>query len=504
MSEFDLSTMLGQLNSAHDSDILDMFRLLGAIGGLNTSIADMTYYVNATTGNDQTGTGSATSPFASLWFLENLPRRINHKYRVVLMSDVAEPGRSLNFNFEFGNDGSFALLGSGAPTVIESNTVGATGILGGGGGSWLAAVAGFGPLAQGSFLVGRHYAVPIHKVVGANCLFQSFPFLFGGVGPADALQVVRPARTLTIQNIVSNCSGGRRGKQSQMGIFNLNIDFPVSSPPFFNFIESIIKWRNTCDSTLSFVRFTENWNGSGTNAAGNEFRYGSVNTNVHIDRNQIYTLANCGIANLDGPDTTTAPYVPQICGAKFGDISLWSPTECTTIRDCELMAVDFDNLMTIKGATKITYSNAKNFICKNSIFDVQYCIVDGIPTLAPPKSRAGIEGYCSVINAERITTLVSDNCMSLFGGCTVKISQCGSDGTYSVISNGGIWAEGTNQIDAFYNAPGDTPVTEAMIGATGQLISYTATAGELADNWPALDAVGITIGPGNTRLFVGR
>ncbi|MDD5061432.1 MAG: hypothetical protein PHN44_04015 [Candidatus Marinimicrobia bacterium] len=496
LSEFDLSKMLGQLNSAHDQEIIDIFRLLGAIGGLQTSVADTTYYVNAATGNDQTGTGSSALPFASLWFLENLPRRLNHRYRVVLQSDISEPTKSLHFNFSFGNDGSFALLGAGTPTVIESNTVGAIGTLTGGGGLWCACVAGLGPNAQSSFLRGNNYAVPIHKVIGANCLFQSMPFTFGGVGPGAAVQVVRPARTLTIQNIVSECSGGRRGKQSQIGIFNLNVDFPDSPPPFFNFIEAMIKWRNTCDSTLSFVRFTERWNGSGTNYAGNEFRYGSLNKNVHVDQQEILNLSQCGLLNLDGPNTTTAPYVPQICGAKFGDISAWGPAECTMVRDCEIMAVDFDNLINIRGAVKVEYSNARNFICRNASFDVQYCMMDGMVTVVGMKTRAGIEGYCSIINTERCTTLVSDNCISCFGGCIVKIGQCGSDGTYSVIGNSGVWNEGTNWYNAFYNFPGSTPVSENMVGTVANLIDYSATAGEIGAAWPALDIPQSFVGGG--------
>ncbi|MDD5547233.1 MAG: hypothetical protein PHO67_08790 [Candidatus Omnitrophica bacterium] len=503
LSEFDLSKMLGQLNDGHDQEIIDIYRLLGAIGGLSVSVADTTYYVNALTGSDQTGTGSASLPYASLWFLDNLPRRLNHKYRVVLMSDISMPTKTLHLDFSFGEDGSFALLGSGAPTVVESNTIGAIGILGGGGGSWCACVAGFGPTAQSSFALSGNYAVPIHKVIGANILFQSMPFLIHGIGGGDTIDVVRPARTLTVENIVASCSGGRRGKQSQVGIFNLNVDFLPSTPPFFNMVEALVKWRNTCDSTLSFVKFGDNWNGLGT-VPGNEFRYGNVNTNVFIDVDEVITLANCGVNNLAGPDTTFGPYQPDICGAKFGNISNWSPSENCVVRDCELMAMDFDNIINIRGAAKITYSNARKFVCRNASFDAQYCITDGGVTLFPLQNQGGIEAYCSILNVERITTLVSDNCMTLFGCCTVKIGQCGSDGTYSTISRGGIWFEGTNHVDAFYNSPTSTPVLDGMVGTFGQLIAYTTTAGEAADTWPAVDALGFTAGTGNSSVFVGR
>jgi hypothetical protein len=503
--QFPLSQILGQLNGLNDQEILDLYHLLGVVGGLPTSIADTTIFVNAVTGSDVTGDGSSTSPFASLWFMDILPRRLNHKYRVVLQSDVT--AYSLRLDFDFGEDGSFAILGQGTPQVLETNLIGSIGTLGGGGGMWVACVGGFGVLAQSSFIESGNFAVPVHKIAMVNnALIQGMPWTLGGVTPGDDCHIVRPSRTLTVENIEACCTGGRRLRQSQVGIFNLNIDFPASTPPFFNGVEGMIKWRNTCESTLSFVRFNYTYNGSGANPSGNEFRYGSINTNVHVDRNQIYTLAACGISNLDGPDTNVNPYQPSICGAKFGDISISGPAENTNIRDCEVMAVDFDNVINLRGCAKVTYSNALMFVCRSCNYDVQYCMVDGIQTAGPGlHQRAGIESYCSVGNAERITTLTADNCMTFYGGCICKISQCGSDATYSSIANGGIWAEGQNILEAWYNAAmGNTPITEGMVGATGNLISYTTSIGETADAWPAVDELNYTIGTGATKLFLGK
>lgn len=486
--DFPLTQLLQQLNGLNDTEILNLYHLLGIMGGLDTSIQNTTIYVDGVLGNDDTGLGTLAAPFKSLWFMETLPRRINHKYRVVLLSNVSEPTTTLKLDFSFGDDGAFSILGRGAPTVIESNTVGAIGTLTGGGGSYCAATGNFGPQAQSSFLVGRNYAVPIHKVIGANCLFQSMPFVFGGVGGGDALQVVKPAWTLTVKNIVATCQGGRRGKQSQVGIFNLNIDFPVATPPYFNGIEALIHWENRCESTLSFVRFTERWNGSG-NQLGNSFRYGGVNMNVHVDQNEISALANCGILNLDGPDTTTAPYTPQICGAKFGDIGASGIAEVTVLRDIEMMAMDFDNLINIRNYAHIQYCNAVAWISRSANFKLEYSIVDGIPTVSLPLNRGGVEGYDSIMDLISYTTLVSNNCLSLFGNCYVRIGVCGSDLTYSTISNAGIWCRGRNTVEAWYNDPGVTPVNTGMVGATAQLIGFSTTGGEVPDVWPAVDVV---------------
>lgn len=122
-AEFDLSTLLGQLNPAHDDEILDLYRLLGTFGGLETSLGDVSIYVDADNGNDQTGTGSSDRPMASLWFVPYLPRKINHFYRIILMSDVdmsGDNGEYLDFDQNIGAGGCLTLAGYGPEEHILS------------------------------------------------------------------------------------------------------------------------------------------------------------------------------------------------------------------------------------------------------------------------------------------------------------------------------------------------------------------------------------------------
>ena len=78
LGEFDLSTLLGQLNVAWDDELRDLYRLLGTVGGLTESIAETEINVNPATGSDITGTGSADRPYASLWFIGE---RMTFRYR---------------------------------------------------------------------------------------------------------------------------------------------------------------------------------------------------------------------------------------------------------------------------------------------------------------------------------------------------------------------------------------------------------------------------------------
>lgn len=134
--EFNLSTLLGQLNPAWDDELTDLYRLLGTIGGLQESIADTTIHINPTTGSDITGTGSATNPYASLWFIGDdpgltgsftpnmLPRVINHNYRVLIYGDVVFPG-TLTLTHSFGDNGCLSFIGVGPEVEVLAGLSGA-------------------------------------------------------------------------------------------------------------------------------------------------------------------------------------------------------------------------------------------------------------------------------------------------------------------------------------------------------------------------------------------
>lgn len=119
LQEFDLETILGELNPAHDNEILELYRLLGTIGGLDQSLSDVTVYVDADNGDDDTGTGSSLRPMASLWFLPYLPKNINHIYRIILRTDVDMSDTVLSFDQTVGPNGCLTIAGNGEEEHVE-------------------------------------------------------------------------------------------------------------------------------------------------------------------------------------------------------------------------------------------------------------------------------------------------------------------------------------------------------------------------------------------------
>lgn len=100
VGEFDLGTLIRNLNVAYDDELRDLYRLLGTIGGLDESIIATNVYVDPTNGSDITGTGSVDRPYASLWFLPFLPRVIKHPYHILLLDDLTMSGNfTLNVTF---------------------------------------------------------------------------------------------------------------------------------------------------------------------------------------------------------------------------------------------------------------------------------------------------------------------------------------------------------------------------------------------------------------------
>lgn len=506
LSEFDLNTMLGALNAGHDQEIIDIYRLLGAVGGLDVSVADTTYFVNPLLGSDQTGTGSSARPYASLWFLNNLPRRLNHRYRVVLLADYSDPDLDLVFDFSFGGNGSLALIGSGMPTVIMAATpcTGFTQMTGHGG----HAVDFAGPLppvADQYFLEATsgpavNCAVPIHSLVGNAAIVQSFPFLLGGFGPGDSVRAVAPGRNLHLRTIYACCTGSAKLNRSQLVMVNLGISFETLPPPTFAPLLAQFNWENTCSSSISFVRFDSTWNQSSASyqEAGNSIKYGSLNSDVMLDHDEILTRAACGVLNLDAPHGV-APYQPNICGAEFCGSTVNEAIDFGG--ETTIVAVDLHCRCIVRNAS-IHYSNMGIAVVRQSNASLNYCVVDGQITVGPGlASYGGVEIYDSIVQVNYATCMNSDNFITCYGGSRCRIIGAGADPTYCVLNRAAIWLEGINTIEAVYVDPASTPVSNNMIGGFAQITGYTKSLGEVAVLWGLLD---VMTAAGNSQVIVTR
>lgn len=111
--EFDLQTLLGELNPHWDDELRELYRLLGHVGGLNESVQDEEIHVNSTTGSDTEGTGSADEPYQSLWFIPMLPNVIGHDYRILITGDI-DMESILDIDKSFVAEGCLSIIGVGA------------------------------------------------------------------------------------------------------------------------------------------------------------------------------------------------------------------------------------------------------------------------------------------------------------------------------------------------------------------------------------------------------
>lgn len=488
--EYDLGNMLQQLNFVNDTEILDLYRLLGAVGGLSASIADVTYHVNPHAGSDMTGTGSAARPYASLWFFDNLPRRINHRYRILIGADVGTGVSMIDWDmvldFTFGGpNGSLSIIGVGVPDIISDNhEVDNTWVLGGGGGLAIQATFPFGPFTEGWFLMGKTgsaagIATPIHAVAGDTIIVPRIPWLTHGLAAGDLLSVVCPRNDLAVHSLHGECKGpiahwNYDNLGAPLSIVNLTVSLSNDGPG--NVMLEKLTWKNSCKSLISFVRTT-------TDPMGEKaiFSNGDLNT-INSDDDQISVLAACNVTNLNNGLTGLTP---EACGYCLAGSST---TENISVENCTVHAIDTHSAITVLGRSEIWHSLIGRLVSRQAQFRIYGCVVDG-HTGGPLDDYGGIELYDSIGLADFCTVLVSDNCFSLQGNNKIRIHMCGSDITMSTISSAGIWAGGVNVgIELVYNSPGITPITERLIGSIANTMGWTKTGGNVGVPYGILDA----------------
>jgi len=242
--EFDLETLLGDLNAAHDNEILELYRLLGTIGGLQNSIADTTVIVDPDNGNDQTGTGSADRPMASLWFLPFLPQNINHIYRIIILSDLDMSDTVLNFTQTVGPNGCLTLAGYGEE---EQTNLGLEGTITAN--SQFNNTSEFSVInpppaaaCRNSFVQGTSgaydgAATPVFEVnsSGNNEICTQYRTIDFAIN--DTIRYIRPARLLTVKglslnmNLSGNVQDADLNQGSRFCVLNIRIEIDDSTPP---------------------------------------------------------------------------------------------------------------------------------------------------------------------------------------------------------------------------------------------------------------------------------
>jgi hypothetical protein len=298
--EFDLSTLLGQLNPAHDDELRDIYHVLGHLGCLSESIDGVSVYVDADNGSDVTGTGSLSRPYASLWFLDFLPDRINHYYRILIKSDLDEDFISITNTF--GTNGCLSFLGVGpaqpvyaflnsviAGSAVHQNT-------------WreirapvapaTAALKAFIQMTDGN---AANMATPVNRVdvPGKYYWFRDEPIAAAQNG--DAFRFIVPAYTLKVKQLSVQPKGDQTWKIRGLGrgahvcVGNLTIELDDQSGTAE---EKILSISGDVDVTFGFCQIATR--------SGLEYPVhisGKLNRTRPLDA-AVDAIAQSGVANI--------------------------------------------------------------------------------------------------------------------------------------------------------------------------------------------------------------
>jgi hypothetical protein len=192
---FSFLQTLGDLNTYHDTEILDLYELLMTIGEMPETVADLNIYVNALTGDDINGLGNSTTPFATVGrALDTIKNTIiNHKVQIRIVNiiagvitDYAETDLTIPNKINAG--GSLTFVGVGAPVETQVDQIlAAANALGNGGWHFNIVAAPWVPNAwMSQFMVAQDgaaigYAIPIQQNDASN-LYSHVYTIAPGIG----------------------------------------------------------------------------------------------------------------------------------------------------------------------------------------------------------------------------------------------------------------------------------------------------------------------------------
>lgn len=353
--QFNIQGLLGQLNQINDPEILELYRLLGIIGGLETTIAPMIFYVQ-NTGSDIIGDGSITNPYASLWFLNHLPRKIAHPIIVYIQSDITDNNSYCLDQTITTNEGAIHIAGTGAYTVLDSNLIVnvqnyqaryvlTTGL------SLVDSYNSFVRFKNGPL---TNFVLPALKALGSVGTYET-PLVVGtSPNIGNTFDIIKPGYTLTLNGLTVDLRGetlpanlGMQPQNNRFTIQNLTINNSVPGPNFPRFTIA-------GNSALEFVSIE-------VTAPYSQWKFtGQVNGQAVANLSGL-TIANYGSsANQIGAyiSQKSASVVPAVCSisnnvniksfAIRSDMKLDGITELGSVSDATFNKVHFLGHLKIK------------------------------------------------------------------------------------------------------------------------------------------------------------
>jgi hypothetical protein len=442
LGEFDLQTLLGQLNVAWDDELRDLYRLLGHIGGLTESVADDVIYVNSTDGSDITGTGSADSPYASLWFLPNLPRRIAHQYTILIKGDV-DHDNILTICHEFSGDGCLSLVGQGVAEdpfgggldgivnaqVTELNT-------------WKFITTSVNPVVAN----GKHFlrmktgaaqdnAAPICTLDPAGFRIWTRFGPMAGIANPDEYSYAIPPITLTIKGADICAVNGENATEissnpavSRINFVNLNIDLNSDAPTRYRaFVTS------GAPMGFWFVRILcpDNSFSAGPDIV---FKNDINRFNPSTETSDLETQSQSDIANLflgaGGPASAGLMVVNRSADPRHE----WNDEIIALEHNVRVQCVDAMGRWDIlKSNVELRQCSARSFLCQNSTAWFYNC--------AAIAEITGVSAYCLYANLSRVNWIeglwgTSDTCGVLQSAFLRFINSGADSGALSTMTYG--------------------------------------------------------------------
>lgn len=469
VSEFDLQTILGALNTIHDTEILELLQLLGTIGCLDFTIADMNIYVDSVNGSDETGTGSVSRPYQTLWFIPFLPKTIRHNVRIILLASI-DITEGLTFQFNFEDSGTFSFVGQGNATVLEGGlTVNTVNSLNSSSGLHITPTAVYSAHRQLTWLratsgIDSGNACPVFLDDNTAPEMVTLRIPISSINAGDTFEFIEPSIKVTVPYINIKCKSPEYcndigSRNSRVTIANMEItmlnDYSVNN----------LLIHNSGNMMIAFVKINGNTIGTSENFTIRS----SINNGNPFDVD-LDTYVNTDVANLFN-DTST--FVPDMCGfILFGTIG----SERVFVRqEARVYNMVTRHPCQMLNSAYLAYSAARwvelefgNLVCDT-------VLTDGHVVLG---EAGAFETNACIAYIHDCDCITSDNVISILGDSTLIVNN---------VSRSAPFLGGVTGYGLYFYSPGRVEIDSVPTNLNGSL-------GDIA--WYTINPFGTSVHPG--------
>jgi hypothetical protein len=441
--EFDLGTLLGALNDHWDDEIRDLYRLLGHVGGLADSVADDLIYVNASLGSDIEGTGSAAEPYASLWFLPHLPRRIGHHYSILIKSNI-DHDDMLTVCQEFTGDGCLSFVGQGVAVdpyaggldgTVSAHTTELN--------TWMFVTTSVNPVVANmkQFIRmtsggSQDNAAPICTCdPGGSRLWARFGPL-AGIANGDGYSYALPPWTIRVEGGSITALNGQNATRissnpavSRVNFVNLNIDVDSEAPTRYR---SFVTDGAPMGFWFCRILCPDNSFSAGPDIV---FKNDINKYNPATSTSDLVTESQSDIANIflsaGGPASAGLAVVNR---SDTDPRHEWDDAVIGLENNARVQCVDaMGRWEVLKANVELRQCSARSFLCQNTTAWFYNC--------AAIAEITGVASYCLYANLSRVNWIeglwgTSDTCGLLQSGFLRFINSGADSGALSTLSYG--------------------------------------------------------------------